>query len=360
MRRGLICWSHAELPEAVFDARLARTHAALEAARLDALVLYANITRPAGASWLTGFVPYWSEGLVVLPRGGLPSLVVSVSPRGEGWVRRTSRVDRVTCTPRVGAEAAKMIRDAKPGARVGVGDLANLPTRLAGGFEGLQLVDASTLVHGLRASSDAAEIALAAKAGTIARRALAAVSTDGRSAADEVAAVDGLARRLGAEEVYVAIAPDLHRGRRLLRLERAAELGDAYAFRATVAYKGAWVRMIRTVVRGEPHPERVAAASRTLAEAVAALPSRRGFERADAWLVEGCRISQPLEPLIGSQLTDAVVPGPGAVVSVSLALAGDGFPVLVGAPALTGGEPAGAGALLVPPVFDAAADPLPG
>ena len=68
MRRGLIARSPVELPDAVFDARLARVRAAMTAESLDALLIYTNNTRPAGASWLAGFVPYWSEALLVVPR----------------------------------------------------------------------------------------------------------------------------------------------------------------------------------------------------------------------------------------------------------------------------------------------------
>ncbi len=69
MRRGLISRSPVELPDAVLEARLERVRAAMHAAKLDALIVYTNNTRPAGVSWLTGFVPYWSEALLVVPHG---------------------------------------------------------------------------------------------------------------------------------------------------------------------------------------------------------------------------------------------------------------------------------------------------
>ena len=50
MRRGLIARSLEELPDAVFDARLARAHAAMQKAQLDALIIYTNNTRPGGVS----------------------------------------------------------------------------------------------------------------------------------------------------------------------------------------------------------------------------------------------------------------------------------------------------------------------
>src|SRR5712692_2207866 len=68
MRRGLIARSETELPDAVFDARLERLRAAMR--ELDALLVYTNNTRPAAVSWLTGFIPYWSEAMLVVPRDG--------------------------------------------------------------------------------------------------------------------------------------------------------------------------------------------------------------------------------------------------------------------------------------------------
>jgi len=81
---------------------------------------------------------------------------------------------------------------------------------------------------------------------------------------------------------------------------------------------------------------------------VAELPSERGFAGVSSWLVEGCRIAQPLAPLMGSRIAAPTPPVPGALVSVQATLSIDGRPVLVGAPALIGrrGE---AASLLVRP-----------
>ena len=68
MRRGLIARSLVELPDAVLEARLERVREAMRQTQCDALVVYTNNTRPAGVSWLAGFVPYWSEALLVVPR----------------------------------------------------------------------------------------------------------------------------------------------------------------------------------------------------------------------------------------------------------------------------------------------------
>src|SRR5258708_27140009 len=118
MRRGLIARSKLELPDAVFDARLARLRAAMGV--LDALVVYTNNTRPAGVSWLVGFIPYWSEAMLVLPRMGPPVLVLALTFRVKPWIVRTSRAAEVIFPPRIGIETARLIAARKAHAAVRV------------------------------------------------------------------------------------------------------------------------------------------------------------------------------------------------------------------------------------------------
>src|SRR5262245_55793846 len=350
MRRGLISRSLAELPDAALDARLARVRAAMGEAGLDALLIYTNNTRPAGVSWLTGFVPYWSEALLVVPRERAPVLVVALTYRVKSWIERTSRVAEVIHTPRIGLEAARLIAAGKADATVGIADrdglAAGILDDLRAGGARLVLKDASDLFAALRAEADPAEVVLATKAASIAQRALGEVSARDANLRDIIAAAEGAARRLGAEEVYVAAAPDLSRDRRLIRLEGDMALGESFALRATVAYKGTWIRLVRTF-RRDGAVESGDAAAR-LAAAVAELPSARGFALLSSWLVEGCRIAQPLEPLMGSRVNEPRPPLPRALVSVQASFEIDGRPVLAGAPALVGGR-GEASALLVSP-----------
>ncbi|HEY6993473.1 MAG TPA: aminopeptidase P family N-terminal domain-containing protein [Xanthobacteraceae bacterium] len=351
MRRGLISRSPAELPDAVLDARVARLRAAMDDARLDALLIYTNNTRAAGVSWLTGFVPYWSEALLVLPRDREPVLVVALTYRVKSWIERTSRVAEVIHSPRVGLEAARMIAAWKADAAVGIADrdglAAGIVEDLREGGPRLALSDATALFAALRAQADPAEIALATKAASIARRALGAASGRGARLGDMIAAAESEARRLGAEEVYMAAAPDLARDCRLIRIEGETALGESFAVRATVAYKGTWIRLMRTLRRDGGAAADDEAAAR-LAAAVAELPSARGFAALSSWLVEGCRTAQPLAPLMGSRVGDPDPPAPRALVSVQAGFEIDGRPVLVGAPALIG-ERGEASALLVSP-----------
>src|SRR5215468_7496634 len=160
MRRGLIARSKVELPDAVFDARLARLRAAM--GRLDALLVYTNNTRPAGVSWLAGFVPYWSEALLVVPRAAPPALVVALTFRVKPWIERTSRVAEVIHAPRIGIEAARFIAGHKADAAVGVVDSDHLPAGIADDLRDagprLRMSDASDRFAEVRAPTDPAEI----------------------------------------------------------------------------------------------------------------------------------------------------------------------------------------------------------
>src|SRR5712672_2977572 len=318
MRRGLIARSKTELPDAVFDARLERLRAAMR--ELDALLVYTNNTRAAAVSWLTGFIPYWSEAMLVVPRNALPVLVVALTFRVKPWIERTSRVAEVINAP-----------------RVGIVDFDHLPLGIADdlGEAGPQLAmsDAGDLFAMVRAPADPAEIMLTARAASIATTALSRIGQRD-SAGDVVAAVDEDARRNGAEEVYVAMAPDLARDRRLLRVEGEPALGRRFSVRASVAYKGSWVRRVVTIDRDGTVSDDAEA---VFADAVARLPSDCALSQFSSFLVEGRRIAQPLEALIGSGVVAPRPPVAGAVVSVQARIEADGRPVvLLGAPALVG------------------------
>jgi hypothetical protein len=349
MRRGLIALSKAELPDAALDARLARVRAGMAEARLDALVLYTNNTRPAAVSWLAGFVPYWSEALLVVTAERAPVLVVALTYRVKSWIERVSRVAEVIHTPRIGLEAARLLATAKSDAAVGIADLdglaAGIRDDLRAGGPDLSWHDATAMFARLRGPADPAEIVLATKACAIAQRALVQAAEPHASLGGIIAAVEREGRMLGAEEIYVAAAPDLARDRRLVRIEGDVALGQmpghAFALRATVAYKGAWIRLVRSFgsVSGE-------AAAARFAAAVAELPS--GFAGFSSWLVEGCRIAQPLAPLMGSRVGDLAPPMARSLVSVQASLEIDGATVLLGAPALLGGRGEAASLLVVP------------
>jgi len=272
-----------------------------------------------------------------------------LSFRVKSWIERVSRIAEVLHTPRIGLKAAQQIAAARPDAAVGVVDFDGLPAGIADdlreGGPSLSLRDAGALFAALRGVADPAEIALATAAAAIGRRALAAAQGENLNAM--IAAAEREARQLGAEEIYLAAACDLERDARFKRIEGEATAGRSFALRATVAYKGTWIRLVRSVC--EPAIAQQAAAR--FAQAVASLPSDRGFVGFHTWLVEGCRMTQPLDTLLGSRLEAADPPLHGALVSVQGVLAIDGRTVALGAPALLG-APCEAASLLADPLYD--------
>lgn len=354
MRRGLIAWSKTELPERVLDARVARTQAAMARAGVDALAVYSDPSRSAGASWLTAFVPYWNRGVVVLPRSGRPTLFTGMSNRVHGWIKSNAHLDSVVYSTNLGADAGRLIAAQKTDAVVALPDLNAVPGLVVEGLgaDGISVIDGTALMEKLRAPADASELAFYFRAAAIARAGLSCATSTMTDAAALVGVVEGGARRLGAEEIYVGVAPDLDKSRTLIRLEGSAALGRRFAVRASVAYKGTWVRMARTLARDSAQSADITAATESFSAAAAQLPDTGALAAFTSWLVEGCRATQPLELLAGSVIDDKLPVTPGTVVSVQATVASTSGPVLVGAPVLVGERREASSLLVQPPVDD--------
>jgi hypothetical protein len=318
-------------------------------AGLDAVLVYTNFPRPAAVSWLSHFVPYWSQGVLVVLPAGPPLLLVSLSKRVAGWIEETAHVDRVICTPALGRSAAELLRDQMPGgARVGIVEMAKLPGGighpLQDALDGVAMEDASALFAAIRHPADDPEIAVSEHAAAIARNALDGVAASvsaSESVGAVIAAVEGAARLAGAEEVIIAIAPDIASDQRFRRIEGDVALAGRFALRLSLAYKGHWVRLVGSFVRdgGGPGPEQqvqswlarglpgLAAGADAETALRAALPDSDGLRLAqmDAEACTGCAPLSRLDSLPA-----------GAVVSVTLTIESADGVWLVGAPVLTG------------------------
>src|SRR5207253_5772295 len=99
--------------------------------------------------------------------------------------------------------------------------------------------------------------------------------------------VEQSARLAGAEETYIAVAPELVADRRLNRTSQPTPLADRFAVRASIAYKGCWVRRIRAFTKGG------------------------GAAKADAWLEGVVRSLEAGKP-VGTQLAAKLKELPGA------------------------------------------------
>jgi Xaa-Pro aminopeptidase len=350
MRRGLMAWDEDELPVGILDARLARLRAGMAEHGLDALILYTNLVCPSAVSWLTGFTPYWSEGLLLVGRDGAPVFATALSKRVANWIRSVSPVGEILNAPQPGtALGARLAADATV-RRIGFLELDAFPAGscddLTAAAPDCELVDATSMFAAARRGADAAEQGLLARADAIAVAALNQVDPDDVSDAGSAAgAVEKHARLAGAEEAYIAVAPDLAADRRMIRATPVLALGDVFAVRASIAYKGHWVRRTRTFARGAAARGRLArvdawfadlmvslATGTPLAQQIAARLPEVPYAGLVGWMAESCVASYPLQVISDR----GYMPAERDFLVLSVDLTIDGEPWLGAAPVIVG------------------------
>src|SRR4051812_4039105 len=176
MRRGLMERNPQELPLEVLDARIARLRVRMKSAGLDAFIVYTNLVRPSAVAWLTGFTPYWSEALLLVPRDGKLVFATALSNRVADWIRSTNPVSEVTSTPKPGTLVGeRLAKDARV-KRVGVLEWDTLPSELADNLAAaapaVEWADGSALFASLRRTVDEPERRMLARTDKLAVAAL--------------------------------------------------------------------------------------------------------------------------------------------------------------------------------------------
>jgi Creatinase/Prolidase N-terminal domain len=333
VRRGLMAWDADEIPVRVLTERAARLQTAMAASGHDAMILYTNFIRSAAVSHLTAFSPYWADGLLLVPREGEPVFATTLSKRVGSWIQSVKPVGDLVNSPTPGKVLGERL--VKAGVRrVAILELdafpAGLYTELATALPGVEFVDGSDTFASARAPADAVELRLLGRADAIARNAL-AVPFEANNVGAAVGAVEVHARLHGAEEVYVAIAPDLDSDRRYLRLSGERPLGRRYAIRATVAYKGSWVRRAQTYSQDSNDRPAIERADAWFKASASSNPSRRLLDRSlgltnvrvHDWLIEAPVGTRPLA-VIASSSMPKFQRAPASIWSVSLTV--DGMP----------------------------------
>jgi hypothetical protein len=342
MRRGLISWSREEVPASVLEARLARLQGKMRESGLGALLVYTSFARPSAVAWLTHFVPYWNEGLLVVHPTGAPTLLAAFSKRMHDWIRSVSHVGEVRSVSQLGRAAADLLDRLAGSPRIGVLELDALPwpvaEPLSNSAHGSGLVDATALFASIRQPADDTEIRLAQRAADIVGKALAAIPASAKRASQVLSAIEKSARLAGAEEVLPRLAPDLALDATMRRFEGDAALGERYAVSLSVAYKATWTRTVRCFAQRMPdswvdaHKRMAAWASRLSEASTSPQPDDVAF-----WTVEACVGSQPLSVVASSDGTHRAVRA-GTLACVSLRLDLRDGPWLGGAPAVIGGR----------------------
>jgi hypothetical protein len=248
MKRGLVEWDPSELSRETLAGRVARCQAVLAERELDAAVFYTSVAQPGLVRYLVHFLPYWNEGVVVLPRAGEPTLFVALSNRVFPWIKGSSTLEDVRASRSLGADAARLL--AEHGAtRVGLADRASIPYRvvqeLTANLAGGQVVDAAEIAASIRLGADADELRLRARAAAIVARALAELddSVQGRTDSAVAGQLDGAMRLAAAEDTLVLVGP----AGRWPGLPTGLTLGERAHVVIHAEYKGHWVMVGRTL-----------------------------------------------------------------------------------------------------------------
>jgi hypothetical protein len=334
MKRGLVEWDPRELAPEVLAARVARCQAVLAAHALDAAVLYTSVAQPGLVRYLTHFLPYWNEGVLVLPRAGEPTLFVALSNRVFPWIQATSTLRDVRAARDLGAAAARLLAE-RGTARVGLVDRGAIPywvlEALAAGLPAGALVDAPAVADGFALGLDGDELRLRGRAAAIVANALAAVGDHvaGRPASALASELDRTMRLAAAEDTLVQVGP----AGRWPGLPTGAPLPERANVLVQAEYKGHWVLVGRTLPADGVPPNEAAwvgalragcAPGRSVSEIVAAVRATAG---AEAYLYRSDR-SAPFTALDDTaRLTEGMVVALLALHAASGALYGGTFAV---------------------------------
>ena len=310
--------------------------------------MYTSFARPSAVAWLTHFVPYWNEALLVIQPSGAPVLLAAFSKRVHDWIRSVSHLGEVRSAPDLGRAAVTFLEERLPKASsIGVLELDALPWSVAEPIVksryGPALVDATGLYASIRQPADEVEIRLAQRAATIAVQAFKKIPTRATRASELLSALERSARLDGAEEVLPRVAPDLRADATLCRLEGDALLGERYAVELSIAYKATWVRFTRCIAT-QAVPQSWRSAADRFVETVERLnEANHSLEpgKNAAWALETCLGSAPLSIVAtGETPPPSALPG-GSLACLSLHLALDDGPWLRGEPLILGsrGQP---------------------
>ena len=117
---------------------------------------------PAPSRMLTGFTPYWSEGLLLVPLDGQPVFATALSNRVADWIRSTNPVSEIVNTPRPGTLLGERLIQHAGAKRVGVLELDAMPSELADDLAAaapaVEWVDGSALFTAIRRVIDAERV----------------------------------------------------------------------------------------------------------------------------------------------------------------------------------------------------------
>ena len=211
-----------EIPKIEFRQRIERIQAEMEAAKLDAILVYGDEYRKENLRYVCNFWPIFERGICVIPKSGEPTL--AGAPEGENYAREMSvwknycNVKEFACVSvpeeidyplSTFRKLSDVIQEALgSGKRIGMVGKWDIPApifdRVKEAAGNAEIVDAADILYRLRLVKSDAEVACLAEAGRQAcegYKKLLEYAVDGNTETMAAGAAEGAARMAGAEDI---------------------------------------------------------------------------------------------------------------------------------------------------------------
>ena len=284
---------------------------------MDAFVIYTNNTRPSAVAYVTGFTPYWSDALMLVGKTGAPVFATALSKRVSEWIRTTDPLSEIVNTPKPGDADGRAAGEGRAAKRVGVLEYDTLPAGL-----------------GRRHGRGRADSRMDRRHGAVRRPAprgrrrrtrdcwrapmrwrVAALREAETGKAKDAGTLAGLveqnARLAGAEETYIAVAPDLAADRRLNRTSQPTAAGGSLRGARLDRLQGLLGSPHAHVCQGRGEGRRVVRRRRALDRRPGSRSPRSSTAKVKelpgatltSWMAESCTGSYPLSAIASSRMS---------------------------------------------------------
>jgi Xaa-Pro aminopeptidase len=275
LRHGLTKWDRQLLPQSEVDARIARVRAAMQAEKLDALLVYGDMGHSGGLAYMTNFHPFDARmpGFAVLTPALLEA-VLKVSSRDLGFISpfiwAPAQPSDFLANDLAGQVEDIIKREGLQTKRVGFAGAALMPPALAAAIAPIfpnGTIAADALLNALRAEKSSAERAILRLAATKAETALAEIAahiTPGLNETELAAFADYAARKAGAQDVEFLLHTQSDRMPAANsaasfpfrpHTERALAPGEHVGVFLTLQFHGYWTELSQSVFAGAPGAE---------------------------------------------------------------------------------------------------------
>lgn len=245
MKRGLIAWDKAELPQEAFDSRLKSVREYLDARDLPALIVYSDLWRSNQARYFSNFMPYFNRAFLVIPRQDPPLLLCGLSPRVYPWIKSVTILPEILPSPNLPRRLLELCAE-RAWTTLALLDFDQFP------YDLYDPVNSGIKCEGVAAASirrapDPWEIAMHARAAGLAREGLQGAMHEAVGLRDRelTGRLELRLRQEGAEDLIVLLS----NGDRPPAPARDDILREGFSAIVALEYRGHWAKV------GFPHGE---------------------------------------------------------------------------------------------------------